>query len=68
MSNDDPYADRKKLSFEQAEGVEPLPRQLRLKEISPELRALLWREVHGSIRSTTADVSLGYLVFLGVVF
>jgi hypothetical protein len=40
--NEDPYAERRKLTFEQAEGVAQLPRQLKLKEISPELRARLW--------------------------
>jgi hypothetical protein len=36
------YEDRKRLTFEQAEGAEPLPTQLKLKEVSPELRARLW--------------------------
>jgi hypothetical protein len=36
------YEDRKRLTFEQAEGAEPLPSQLELQEISPELRARLW--------------------------
>ena len=36
------YEDRKRLTFEQAEGAEPLPAQLKLKEVSPELRARLW--------------------------
>ena len=36
------YEDRKRLTFEQAEGAEPLPSQLKLKEVSNELRALLW--------------------------
>jgi hypothetical protein len=36
------YEDRKRLTFEQAEGAEPLPTQLKLKEVSQELRALLW--------------------------
>jgi hypothetical protein len=40
------YADRKRLTFEQAEGAEPLPSQLKLKEVSPELRALLWGIFH----------------------
>ena len=48
-TGDDPYAERKKLSFEQAEGVEPLPAQLKLKEVSPRLRAALWRVVHDSL-------------------
>lgn len=40
------YEDRKRLTFEQAEGAEPLPSQLKLKEISPELRARLWSVFH----------------------
>lgn len=49
----DPLALRKTITFEQAEGAEPLPRQLRLKEISPLLRATLWDVVLGSIESST---------------
>jgi plasmid rolling circle replication initiator protein Rep len=33
------FEDRKRLTFEQAERVEPLPTQLKLKEVSKELRA-----------------------------
>ncbi|MCK1391622.1 hypothetical protein [Bradyrhizobium sp. 1] len=44
MSND--TEQRKKLTFEQAEGAQPLPSQLRLKEVSRELRALLWARIH----------------------
>jgi hypothetical protein len=40
-TNDDPYADRRKLTFEQAESAAPLPSQLKLKEISRQLRASL---------------------------
>jgi hypothetical protein len=36
------YEDRKRLTFEQAEGAEPLPTQLQLREVSGELRARLW--------------------------
>jgi hypothetical protein len=43
------YEDRKRLTFEQAEGVEPLPSQLRLKEMSPEMRALLWEVIYNNI-------------------
>jgi AbiJ N-terminal domain 4 len=46
---DDPYAERKLLTFAQAEGAEPLPQQLALKEISRELRAKLWSIVHESL-------------------
>lgn len=37
----DPYAHRRGLTFGQAEGVEDLPRQLELREVSKELRAKL---------------------------
>lgn len=46
---DDPYAERKKLTFAQAEGVERVPSQLALKEVSQELRARLWRAVYHSL-------------------
>jgi hypothetical protein len=38
----DNYEERKRLTFEQAEGAEPLPTQRRTKELSAQLRALLW--------------------------
>lgn len=40
---------RKKLTFEQAEGAEPLPSQLKPKELTRELRARLWELVLGNI-------------------
>ena len=46
---DDPYAARKKLTFAQAEGIEPLPTQLALKRLSPQLRAMLWNIVYRSM-------------------
>jgi hypothetical protein len=46
------YEDRKRLTFEQAEGAEPLPSQLGLKEISPELRIRLWEKLHTSSINT----------------
>lgn len=57
MSN--PYADRRRLTFEQAEGVEPLPTQLQIKEISQQLRAHLWRVVYESIKAATSYPSMG---------
>jgi hypothetical protein len=45
----DPLAERKKLSFKQAEGVEPLPSQLKRKEISREFRAALWAYIHDAL-------------------
>src|SRR5262245_41011947 len=50
MQND-PYAERKRLTFAQAEGAEPLPQPLALKEVSQELRARLWGIVQGSLAS-----------------
>ena len=47
--NDDPYIERKRLTFAQAEGAVPLPQQLALGEVSPELRAKLWVIVHESL-------------------
>jgi hypothetical protein len=46
------YEDRKRLTFEQAEGAGPLlPSQLALKEISRELRIRLWEKLHSSFNS-----------------
>jgi hypothetical protein len=36
---------RKELTFAQAEGAVPLPRPLKLREVSKELRALLWERI-----------------------
>jgi hypothetical protein len=42
--------DRKSITFEQAEGAAPLPSQLKPKELSKELRALLWSAVYESLQ------------------
>jgi hypothetical protein len=60
------YEDRKRLTFEQAEGAEPLPSQLKLKEVSPELRARLWRIFHDWLSVLTVNDNIvpghgGYL-------
>jgi hypothetical protein len=55
--NDDPYAARRHLTFEQAEGVEPLPAQLKTKELSQELRALLWNTLYRSLKSSVSSPS-----------
>jgi hypothetical protein len=47
--------ERKKLTFEQAEGIEPLPSQLKLREVSPKLRAVLWSLIHGYLSDATQD-------------
>jgi hypothetical protein len=59
--NDDEIARRKKLSFKQAEGLAPLPRQLARTEMSDELRAVLWNFVHDQISKHTHEH--GYRVF-----
>ncbi len=48
----DEYADRKKLSFAQAEGVEPLPPQLARTEVTPQLRSLLWAIIDESMKES----------------
>jgi hypothetical protein len=50
--SDDPYADRRRLTFEQVEGVEPLPTQLQTKQLSQQLRALFWRVVHRNLEGS----------------
>ncbi len=44
---------RQHVTFEQAEGVEPLPTQLRLRELSAELRALLWEVVYDDFQNAS---------------
>ena len=46
-SDPDSLAARKKLTFEQAEGLEPLPSQLKRGEISKEFRAIVWDVLRG---------------------
>jgi hypothetical protein len=58
-SGNDPYELRKRLTFEQAEGVEPLPEQLKLKELSQQLRSALWRVVYGSLVAARETPGIG---------
>jgi hypothetical protein len=53
MASDDEFEERRRLTFEQAEGAEPLPIQLKLKELSQEFRAIAWAFVHQSIGEDT---------------
>jgi hypothetical protein len=57
--DDDPYADRKTVSFEQTEGAAPLPTQLKLKEISQKLRARLWNVIYTHFDQATEYSSMG---------
>lgn len=50
---------RQDLTFEQAEGAEPLPSQLQLGEISQELRAKLWNVLYSSLPKVAVTYS-GY--------
>jgi hypothetical protein len=58
-TGDDPYADRRKTTFEQAEGAAPLPSQLKLKEISQELRARLWDVIYTHLDDATGYPEMG---------
>ncbi|WP_271612917.1 AbiJ-NTD4 domain-containing protein [Bradyrhizobium sp. CCBAU 21362] len=51
--------DARELSFEQREGLAPLPTQLQRGEISRELRAKLWAYVHASILTQYQVLSHG---------
>ena len=46
---------KRRLTFEQREGVAPLPRQLQLKEISQEMRAVLWSSVYESMKRNVSN-------------
>jgi hypothetical protein len=59
MAATDGFEERKRLTFEQAEGAEPLPAQLKLKELSPEFRAIAWAIVLESIDESREHDSFG---------
>lgn len=67
MASGDFYEERRKLTFEQAEGVEPLPSQLKIKEISPELAARLFELIHSEMSKSSRYVDTfgdSYLVLV----
>ncbi|MBT3071575.1 hypothetical protein KKP04_11930 [Rhodomicrobium sp. Az07] len=43
------YELRRDLTFAQAEGLEPVSKAARLREVTPQLRALLWRHIYASM-------------------
>ena len=47
------------MTFEQAEGTDPLPSQLKLKQLSPQLRALLWEAISRSLQRSHYNGSDG---------
>jgi hypothetical protein len=51
--------DRTKVTFEQAEGLAPLPSQLKPKELSAALRSGLWFVIHGHLTGATRHVDWG---------
>lgn len=51
--------DRKSLTFEQAEGAEPIPSQLQLKELSPALRSALWALVYQELQGSSVSRGIG---------
>ena len=54
-------AHRRNLTFDKPEGHEPLPQQLKLRQVSRKVRAQLWRLLHDSmceqLRATTSRAS-----------
>ncbi|MBZ9718541.1 hypothetical protein LB519_11830 [Mesorhizobium sp. AD1-1] len=48
--------DRSKLTFEEAEGASAVPSQLALKEVSQELRAILWARFYDVIRVYDGEI------------
>lgn len=53
------HEERKTITFAQAEGVQPLPKQLALRTISNELSATVWAIVHISLEKSTDYPSMG---------
>lgn len=51
-----PELDRTKVTFEQAEGLDPVPAQLKPKELSSRLRAGLWAAVHAALVQATQNL------------
>jgi hypothetical protein len=59
--SDDEVKRRKGLTFEQAEGLTPLPSQLKRTEVSPELRAVLWKYIYDEIDSSSVRDTYTYV-------
>lgn len=58
--------DRQRISFAQAEGAEPLPQQLKIREVSQQLRSLAWRLVYESMQHDIDHPTMGgYPYFKG---
>jgi hypothetical protein len=48
------------LSFEQREGLEPLPQMLKRDEVSPQLRSLVWAVLNQWLEKTSSTRDVGY--------
>ncbi|MCA1474781.1 AbiJ-NTD4 domain-containing protein [Bradyrhizobium sp. NBAIM08] len=59
--NDDEITRRKKLTFAQAEGAEPLPSQLKRTDVSQQLRAVLWSYIHSELERTSRRDMYAYI-------
>ncbi len=57
MADDEPI-NRSEVTFSQAEGIEPLPQQLNLRELSPLARSVIWKLVNDEIRSDSTRPQL----------
>jgi hypothetical protein len=60
----DEFERRRTLTFEQAENAAPLPSQLKLKEISQQLRATLWNVIYQHMKVSTDYSSMGGSYFV----
>lgn len=49
VEKNDPLEARKRLTFKQAEGIDPLPTQLQRGQISQQFRAVLWALLHAEL-------------------
>jgi hypothetical protein len=54
------YEERPRLTFAQAEGIEPLPTQLKRTEISAKLASLVWAVLHRELLASGYNDNLGF--------
>jgi hypothetical protein len=59
MADETNHDGREPLTFEQAEGAAPLPSQLKLKEVSQQMRSLLWLVIHNELDGVIASDHFG---------
>jgi hypothetical protein len=58
--SDEIYLQRRKLTFAQAEGVDPLPSQMERGKISQELSALVWNVIYYDLRRNMEHSHVGF--------